>query len=208
MINNGDIVIAPTFKNEKNEQFLDVIVPVERIPMLIWCLLFLVCLLLCCETDGRPRNRPETEKLGHEQGLLVVPGLGRADRLETVVHNLRILSKHHFMSHEMSWDCIVYIYASRELISFWSRKDDLRIVYDLCHVVEVPNKRVTENLYMVQPALIERTYSKVMILLDDCKIKDPASFNLTSIMEIMRREQLTVASPMVSHHCTLLWSST
>ena len=131
------------------------------------------------------------------RGLLVIPGLGRADRLSTVVHNLRTLERHYWRESRIKWSCIVYVYAAREVQSFWSNADQLSFVRSLCTIVEVPNKRVTENLYMVQPGLIGDHYDRVMILLDDCKIEDPQKFNLTKILRIMDDQQLTVASPMV-----------
>jgi hypothetical protein len=135
-------------------------------------------------------------------GLLVIPGLGREDRLDTVVHSLRVLRTHYTNTLNVKWDCVVYIYAPRELTSFWSKSKELSYLYGECKVIEVPNKRVTENLYMVQPALIEQHYNRIIILLDDCKIQDPSSFNLTRILQIMDKERLTVVSPMVSFSCT------
>lgn len=128
------------------------------------------------------------------KGLLVVPGLGRADRLETVVHNIKMLKKN---NDGVSWDCVIYIYAGREVESFWSQKNSLEYVSSECRLVEVPNQKVTQNLYMVQPALISQYYSNVFILLDDCKIMNAKNFNLTHILEIMHANKLTVASPMV-----------
>lgn len=50
---------------------------------------------------------------------------------------------------------------------------------------------------MLQPALIKSAYTLVFILLDDCRIVE-GSFDLSKIMKIMRQNNLTVASPMVS----------
>ena len=72
-------------------------------------------------------------------GLVVIPGLGRADRLDTVLHNLRMLAAGGYLtkrtvkksrqsqkhsrkessndlsppSHSQQWDCVIYIYADR-----------------------------------------------------------------------------------------------
>lgn len=131
------------------------------------------------------------------KGLLVVPGLGRADRLKTVINNINIIRSDYAVSYGLKWDCIVYIYAPRELDSFWSQTEAISYLQRECRVVEVPNQKVTENLYMVQPALIEQYYMKVFIVLDDCKIQDAATFNLTHILQVMDVNKLTVASPMV-----------
>lgn len=139
-----------------------------------------------------------TESSISQKGLLIIPGLGRSDRLTTVVHNLRILRTQYVKSYDTYWDCIVYIYAPRELTSFWSMAADLAYLHSECRVVEMPNKRVTENLHMVQPALINQHYHKVFILLDDCKIQSAQTFNLTRLLQIMEQQKLTVASPMVS----------
>lgn len=159
-------------------------------------------LLWCAEVCSGVNKEYISAAAAQQRGLLIIPGLGRADRLETVVHNLRILNKHYW-NELIKWDCIVYIYAPRELNSFWSQKHSLQVVRDICSIVEVPNKRVTDNLFMVQPALINQSYSRVMILLDDCKIQSYGSFNLTKILDIMVQEKLTVASPMVSF-CAVL----
>lgn len=149
------------------------------------------------------------------KGIIVIPGLGRVDRLTIVVNNL----KHIYSSNEQyssisshnnnrssssnrgdnddyQWNCIIYIYASRESNSiFWNQINDLQYLYTVCEVVEVPNKRVAENLHMLQPALIRNYYSRVFLLLDDCILT--SSFDLNRLMFIMDRNQLTVISPAV-----------
>ena len=150
-------------------------------------LYFIVALIVCLPGSG-----------GYVQkGLLVIPGLGRYDRLLTVINNLRILRKDYIKSYGISWDCVVYIYAPPELSSFWSNIADLEYLRSECKVVEVPNQRVTENLYMVRPDQINQEYQKVLIMLDDCRIQDAGAFNLTKILKIMDEQQLTFASPMV-----------
>lgn len=138
-----------------------------------------------------------TESRTIQKGLLIIPGLGRSDRLLTVVHNLRILRTHYTKSYDTQWDCIAYIYAAREVTSFWSMTADVAYLHSECKVIEMPNKRVTENLHMVQPALIDQHYHKVLIFLDDCKIQSAQTFNLTRLLQIMDQQRLTVASPMV-----------
>ena len=75
-----------------------------------------------------------------KMGLVVIPGLGRADRLDTVLHNLRMLAGGGYLtkrtvkkgrqgqknnrpdqsndnsspsSQNQQWDCVIYIYADR-----------------------------------------------------------------------------------------------
>ncbi len=131
------------------------------------------------------------------RGLVVVPGLGREDRLKTVVSNLKLLEKDYINGkNNQKWDCVIYVYAPR-YDSFWSLSD-IQYVQSLCKIVENPNKRVTENLYMLQPALIRSAYSKVLILLDDCRLPGNDSFDLVSMLRTMKQNDLTVISPMVS----------
>jgi hypothetical protein len=49
---------------------------------------------------------------------------------------------------------------------------------------------------MVQPALIKQ-YPYIFILLDDCKLTGSSVFPLDKIIDIMKYNKLTVASPMV-----------
>jgi hypothetical protein len=86
------------------------------------------------------------------RGLLVIPGLGRKDRLETVLWNLRALEKSGFRYGYVRWDCVVYIYAPREDRAFWDCP--MKLLYDLCSVVEVPNQLVTQNLVSVCCAVL------------------------------------------------------
>jgi hypothetical protein len=157
-----------------------------------WCIL----VLLYSAVFSLPGKDGGGVQPAKRKGLLVIPGLGRPDRLETVAHNLRVLAEQ-FRSSDLSWDCVVYVYAPRDVTSFWSSSNDLRTVYHACGVIEVPNQRVAQNLYMVQPALINKTYSNVMVLLDDCKIQSQNTFDLTKMLKVMDTERLTVASPMV-----------
>lgn len=133
-----------------------------------------------------------------KRGLLVVPGLGRIDRLKTVVHNLKALDLGRTKSSkDLRWDCLVYVYANRSDQSFWSSKSDLDYVKSLCSIVENPGKKVTENLYLLQPATIKLAYKYVFILLDDIKIQLDNPFNLARAVQLMECNQLTVLSPVV-----------
>jgi len=138
---------------------------------------------------------------GRKEGLVVVPGLGRKDRLDTVVNNIRNLEG---VLRSKRWDCIIYTYAQREFVEadayaryFWSNTMELKYLSSLCTIVENPGKRVTEHLHMVQPALIRSVYEYVFVLLDDCKIESMESFQLDGMVSIMKENRLTVASPKI-----------
>lgn len=141
------------------------------------------------------------------RGIIVVPGLGRPDRLFTVIDNLRKLHLENAYTtfdangnkRDMYWDCVVYIYADRTETQFWSMKKELEVLYSLCDIVENPNKRVAENMYMFQPALLKTAYSKVFLFLDDCKFSGEKTFELQKLLTVMHYNNLTVASPMVKN---------
>lgn len=133
-----------------------------------------------------------------KRGLLIIPGLGRVDRLLTVTHNLYLLEPYlsapndaaSSTSHEHGrWDCIVYIYAPRPFLYsttsssspsntdkdstiFWSKDHEAQRKYieTMCHIIEIPGALVTENLWMVQPAWVSQVYENIMILLDDVEL--------------------------------------
>jgi len=134
-------------------------------------------------------------------GLVVVPGLGRADRLETVIHNLRMLiNGGHLVKRSDAaarqqrratlWDCAVHIYANRrepQNAAFFAETDKLAYVAQYCHVTEYPNQRVTTNMWTVKPWDVRGYYSYVFVLLDDIKLipskglpERPAGRRLTS----------------------------
>lgn len=129
-------------------------------------------------------------------GLLVIPGLGRQDRLDTVVHNLRLLDSQ-LRGPNHQWDCVVYVYARFDDIEFWSQKEKLDYISSACTVIENPGQLVTANLYMVQPALLRLSYKYLFILLDDCMLLSSQPLDLDRITNIMALNNLTVASPMV-----------
>lgn len=128
-------------------------------------------------------------------GLIVIPGLGRNDRLQTVIHNLNML-KSYIGS---TWDCVVYIYAPREDTLFWGETEKLDYVKKYCRIVEHPRKRFTENLFLVQPALLKSCYKYLFILLDDQKVLGGTHFPLNKMLEIMEFNSLSVASPKVQY---------
>lgn len=132
-----------------------------------------------------------------QKGLIIIPGLGRSDRLITVTDNLRIIQRNYMDSQSVKWDCRAIIYAKRDLTSFWSMEQELKYLHSVCTVIEVPDQLVTENLYMMKPAELNQHYQFVMIFLDDCKIEDARTFNLTRMLQVMEQQNLTVASPMV-----------
>ena len=141
------------------------------------------------------------ESTSRQKGLLVIPGLGRLDRMNTVVHNLRLLSK--FFSNKsfrgVSLDCIAYIYAERQEENFWRMLNEESIINSFCVLIENPNKLVIENLHNVEPALIHSHYDFVFILLDDCKLLNSTNsfFDLNKVLSLMAYNNLTVASPVV-----------
>lgn len=139
---------------------------------------------------------------GISKGLLVIPGLGRADRLLTVLSNLRILlpsdgSSSGLRATGLHWECAVYIYAPREERDFWSHEKELAELQRFCTIVEVPGQLVTQNIFLVQPALIRHWADAVFLLLDDIRIQSAADFSPLRMMQVMVANNLSVASPMV-----------
>lgn len=147
-----------------------------------------------------------------QRGLLVIPGLGRPDRLDIVVHNLKSLSKKSSFpivtkvetnDKVIEWDCVIYIYASRLETTFWSKEQDINYIYSQCKIIENIGKKVTESMYMIQPALMQHSYQYVFLLLDDIKIPNDDAFDLTKAMNILICNQLTVLSPRVIYYIEL-----
>jgi hypothetical protein len=166
---------------------------IARLPRLLSCLWYSVVVhLILLSALGNAKK----------QGILVIPGIGRIDRLQTTVSNLKMMAPYltggGFAGRESSWDCVAYVYALHNDTVFWNAKKELEILSKNCDVVENPGKRVTENLYMAQPALIRKSYEYVFILLDDCKLLGKESvFDLEYMIKIMRLNGLSVASPKV-----------
>ena len=136
------------------------------------------------------------------KGLMVVPGVGREDRLATLVESLRLLYPY-LKGDTSQWDCVVYVYAPRSDSTFWSSSEDIKYVRSVCDMVENPKKRVTDNMRSVQPSLIKKHYSHVFILLDDCKLVPSSthslSWDLQKIIDLMLYNGLTVATPRIDN---------
>lgn len=130
--------------------------------------------------------------------LIVIPGLGRSDRLKTVVQNIRILFEDQTDSSRLELNCVIYIYVSRSDSSFWSNKDEIAYLSKYCELIENINKKVTENIYMIQPAYLRKNFHYVFLLLDDCLIKEKKDFQLQGMIDLMRCNKLSVVSPLVS----------
>lgn len=161
--------------------------------MLPWSqyVLFIIFILL----TGSSSDRPSTKK---KEGLLVIPGVGRSDRLSTVSHNLRAMSRY-LEGDITSWDCIVYVFTPRNDTEFWGSSKRLKFISSMCDIVENPNKRVAENMFMVHPTFVDRAYEHIFILFDDCKLVTGGSYYpLDKVLEIMKVNKLTVSSPRVS----------
>jgi hypothetical protein len=132
--------------------------------------------------------------------LLVIPGLGRSDRLRTVVHNVKLLFQQQSSgSTVFDLSCVIYIYAPKSDTSFWSSANEEQISFlsSKCQLLENPGKKVTENLFMVQPFYLYNQYHYIFLLLDDVKVKDSETFSLSSMISVMRCNGLSVLSPLV-----------
>ena len=199
-------------------------------------------------------------KIVKKNGILVVPGLGRIDRLEIVLFNIKLLvsgnyirkkeeiknnnininnndnnnnhekkeNKNEEIIYENTWDCIIYIYADKNNKinnEFWGKTVELDYLRSYCDIIENPNKMVTENLFLFSPKNLEFSYNFIFILLDDCKLIgnnnnnknenkienknnnnnnnnniENDTFDLSKILRIIKFNNLTIASPMVSKH--------
>jgi len=137
-------------------------------------------------------------------GIVVIPGLGRSDRLHTVVHNLKTLEHLLNQSEEfLRWDCIVQIYADRTKKTagyLWASSNlkEINYITSVCNLIENPNNLVTHNLRNIEPYLIKSQYKYIFILLDDCKLTTSGNrFDMNKLASIMAFNNLTVASPVV-----------
>jgi hypothetical protein len=132
-----------------------------------------------------------------KEGIIVIPGIGRSDRLKTVSHNLKHLAD--FIGGENSlWDCMAYVYAPRNDTAFWQNAKALSTIAKFCDIIDHPYRRVAENLYMVHPTFVERLYKHIFILFDDCKLlSKEKKFDLSRLLTIMSYNNLTVATPKV-----------
>ena len=134
-----------------------------------------------------------------KEGILVIPGVGRVDRLKIVVSNLKSLGYLFSDKSNDDWDCAIYVYANRDDIDFWGETEDITYLRTLCHFIEYPGKLVVENLFNVEPFLLESAYNYIFILLDDCRLRNETytKFNVKRAIKIMKYNNLTVASPVV-----------
>ena len=93
------------------------------------------------DVSGKDDLEDKKTTVTKKMGLVVIPGLGRADRLDTVLHNLRMLAGGGYLtkrtvkksrqgqknnrpdqsnenssptSQNQLWDCVIYIYADRK----------------------------------------------------------------------------------------------
>jgi hypothetical protein len=139
---------------------------------------------------------------GPPRVLLVIPGLGRADRLETVINNVQLLvqqQKESLQSNQpFILTCVIYVYASRMETEFWSNDKKISFLQEHCQLIENPGKKVTENMFMIQPVYLKESFDYVFLLLDDCRIKDDKTFLLSSMIQLMQCNELSVLSPLVS----------
>ena len=90
-------------------------------------------------------------------------------------------------------DCVIYVYVPRSDLIFWTSAE-LPLVTSLCELVEVPGQRFSQNLFMVQPALLKH-FRFIFVLLDDILLSP--DFDLRQFLSIMDRNRLSVASPRV-----------
>ena len=143
------------------------------------------------------------------RGLLLIPGLGRLDRLGIVLQNLKTLKSHLATEGRGGqWDCLVYVYA-KEDDEFWGAEKRIKALKRMCNVVEHPGRLITENLLLVNPDHLDM-YTHVFILLDDVALfsdpklgeKGQSNFDLNHMMDVMHHNKLTVASPRISSAST------
>ena len=86
--------------------------------------LMIILLLLCSIilTLGIIVGDKNDKRRFHKEGLIIIPGVGRADRLQTVAHNLRLLESNYLNddgNRPSRWDCIIYVYAMHNNTEFW-----------------------------------------------------------------------------------------
>ena len=135
-----------------------------------------------------------------KKGLLVIPGLGRGDRLKIVLGNIKLLVSSGILLHKTKkeeierkfmnstnnsernkeyndiWDCVVHVYIHKpnenDIPSheFWSKTAEITYLENFCEIVLNPGKLVSHNLHLVQPERVESSYEYIFILLDDCRL--------------------------------------
>jgi hypothetical protein len=174
-----------------------------------WWLILLLAFLMCTlSASGEDEHLKKASRRQRKPNvLLVVPGLGRRDRLEIVAHNVRILSQQQYQntsSLKFHLDCTIYVYAHRSN-DFWQGTKDLSYLYDHCKMIESPGQKISANLFMVQPHFIQNNYDYVFIMLDDVKIPTPADFSLPSMIQLLQCNNLHLLSPQVNALPTFLF---
>lgn len=164
--------------------------------MRVYILVIALCLLVArAQYLAKKSKRARALK-----GLIIVPGIGRVDRLATLLSSLKLLDPYinYRSSHTVSstgtdeisssstknkyarkriraggkrnWDCIVHAYAPSN-DTFWHAIDMIDALESYCEIRERPKNRFTENLASVNPSYLqEHQYNKVFILLDDIKL--------------------------------------
>ena len=155
-----------------------------------------------------PKNSRTSLKL--KKGLIIIPGLGRKDRLQIVQSNVRILVQSGILVHktrredienkemngdndlkgnkdyEKLWDCVIYIYTKKphnndiSQDGFWNKTVEMTYLENFCEIVLNPGKLVSQNLHMVQPVTVQYSHEYVFILLDDCRLMSKKSNNSVS----------------------------
>ena len=123
-----------------------------------------------------------------KKGLLIIPGLGRGDRLDIVHCNIKLLVSSGILLHktkkeeiennelngendlkgnkeyENIWDCLIYIYSKKpneNLIpthEFWNKTVELTYIENFCEIALNPGKLVSHNLHMVHPETVQTSY--------------------------------------------------
>ena len=159
--------------------------------------LLLFLLLLAIPLSAR-------RKLQRSRILLVIPGIGKAKRLENVVLQLTKvfsvqLSTNPDINTRRDWDCISYIYADDDDDDFWvkSKKsvDELAI---LCELVRWPGGQYSMFLKATVPTLLRR-YTHIFVVMDDIIFQTESNtFDLQGFFDIAGRNNLTVASPGIT----------
>ena len=145
-----------------------------------------------------------------KKGLLIIPGLGRDNRLHIVQRNIRVLvssgillqksRKEEIEKNELNgendlkgnkeyeniWDCVIYIYTKKpneiDILndSFWNKTGELTYIENFCEIVLNPGKLFTQNLHLVQPITVQYSYEYVFILLDDCRLMPTRQSNFST----------------------------
>jgi hypothetical protein len=145
-----------------------------------------------------------------KKGLLIIPGLGRDNRLHIVQRNIRVLVSSGILlqkskkedierkeyngennltgnkEYENIWDCVIYIYTKKpneiDILndSFWNKTGELTYIENFCEIVLNPGKLFTQNLHLVQPITVQYSYEYVFILLDDCRLMPTRQSNFST----------------------------